>query len=538
MPIEVVDRSSRIWKPHAVQSQFIELPDSIFEALYGGAAGGGKSELLIMLPIIRGWHHHPKFHGILFRETFPQLEESIIPRADAYYKLAGARYNDTKHVWTFPEGAKIRASYLEKEQDAREHDTAEYHYAGFDELTAFREFVYKFITSRVRSTLPDIPAVVRSATNPGNRGHLWVRKRFIDPAPVGRSIIYDRTSRTKRIFIPAKLEDNPYLNETDPGYSFRLEILPEAERRAKKDGDWYVFSGMVFEEWRHHPLGEEPPEAQHVCEPFPIPTWWPRILGIDWGFTARTWAGWIAVAPDSRAYLYREYTAQKTAISSWSADIRRASQDELDQLEAVVLDPSAWHQRGDPKTVAQQFEEGSGLRVEKADNDRIGGKMLMHEFLRWRQKPPRFVPPEGYDEDKAQRILRNFGTVALDDYKAIFAPQEPETNLPRLQVFRTCPVFIETIPVCTYEQKDGQVAEDVQEWDGDDPYDGGRYLIKAVDRFTKVSLNANNSRKRLSSVLERFAETGDYTVLHRQMEALERTTTHKVGVYRGRRRGR
>jgi hypothetical protein len=147
------------------------------------------------------------------------------------------------------------------------------------------------------------------------------------------------------------------------------------------------------------------------------------------------------------------------------------------------------------------------------------------------------VPQDGYDEEKGQRILRNFGSVAYEDYKNLFVPEAPELNLPRLQVFKTCPVFIETIPVCTYEQKDGQVAEDVAEWDGDDPYDGGRYLIKAVDRFTKLSLTSDNSRKAVSGVLQRFAETGDYTTLHRQMEVIERRSPKVVGIYRGRRRG-
>jgi hypothetical protein len=535
--LEVIDPLTKVWKPHQKQVEFIEIPDSIFEAMYGGAAGGGKSELLIMLPIIRGWHKHPKFHGIIFRETFPQLEESIIPRADAFYSLVGAKYNETKHVWKFPSGAIIRASYLEKEKDAREHDTAEYHYAAFDELTAFHEFVYKYITSRVRSSIPGIPALVRSATNPGNKGHLWVRKRFVDPAPDGRTVIYDTKSQTKRIFIPAKLEDNPYLNEADPGYGFRLEILPEAERRAKKDGDWYVFSGMVFEEWRVRPLGDEPPQARHVIEPFDVPEWWPRILAVDWGYTANTWAGWAAVTPDARCILYREYVARKTDIAIWGADIRRHSQFELDGIVDIVMDPSAWAKRGDPKTISEQFEEASGFRPNKADNDRLGGKMLMHEFLRWKPKPPRYIPPEGYDPDKEQHIYRNFGSTAALDYKKMFDPEPPEKNLPKLQVFNHCKNFIDVIPVCTYDSKEGRTAEDVAEFDGDDPYDGGRYLIKAFHRYVNLSYNNDQKRQRISTIMNRFSETGDYTMLHRQMEALEKKSPKVVGIHRGRRRG-
>ena len=537
MAIETVDRFTKIWKPHERQQRFIEIPDTVFEALYGGAAGGGKSELLIMLPILRGWHLHPRFHGILFRETFPQLEESLIPRADAYYKLAGAVFNEAKHYWKFPSGAVIRASYLEKEKHARRHDTTEYHYAAFDELTSFKEFVYKFVTSRVRSSEPDLPPIVRSASNPGNQGHVWVRERFVDPAREGGKIIYDRASRTHRIFIPAKLEDNPYLNEADPGYAWRLEILPEAERRAKKDGDWYVFSGQVFSEWRDFHRSNEPSNALHVIQPFEIPSWWPRILAIDWGFTAKTWAGWAAVSPDSRCFLYREYAKDKQNIETWGADVARLSQYERSEIHSVVLDPSAWSHRGDKLTIAQQFEAASGFKPSQADNDRLGGKMLLHSFLRWQPRPAKYIPSEGYSEERAQYIYRNFGQDAFAKYQDVFTVEPPETNLPRLQVFDTCKEFIKTIPICTYDDKDGEVVEDVREFQGDDSYDGGRYLIKEVDQYIRLVWSRDQRVQALGRVMENFQQTQNWTALHRQMEALEAKKQPSKSIQRRRRFG-
>ena len=542
MPVQVTGRFEKIWNPHQRQVDFIQIPFSVFEAMYGGAAGGGKSELLLMLPIVYGWHDIRGFNGIIFRRTFPQLEESLIPRSREFYSLLGATYNDTKHYWTFPSGAVIRFSYLDKDKDARDHDTAEYHYAAFDELTAFTEFMYRYITSRVRSTLDGVAPIVRSATNPGNIGHVWVRDRFVADAREGNTILYDEIAKSKRVFIPAKLTDNPYLMKKDPDYINRLRLLPVAEQKAKIEGDWWTFSGQVFDEYREAPYPDEPSNACHVVPDFEPPAWWPRIVAADWGYSAYTWVGWAAISPDSRCFVYREYCHHREDISVWGANIRRASQFELDSIVAKVLDPSAWQKRG-TKTVAEQVEEATEWRWEQADNDRIGGKLLVHEFLRWRPRPARYVPKDGYNEDTFQWVLRNRGSEAAAAYYAMFQPEPPEGNIPRLQITKSCVELRRTIPLCVYEQKDGFNTEDVAEWQGndehpgDDPYDGIRYLLKAVDRFCRQSSREHTKRSRLASIQQRLEETGDWNTYYRQMGKMEAEQKKVVGIWRGRNRG-
>jgi hypothetical protein len=414
---------------------------------------------------------------------------------------------------------------LETERDAREHDTAEYHYVGFDELTAFLEFVYKYLTSRVRSTLDGVPALIRAASNPGNIGHVWVRTRFVAPAPEGGAKLYDAYTQSYRFFVRAKLTDNPYLMEKDPGYINRLRILPEAEQRAKIDGDWWVFSGQVFNEWRDPYVGSpfqgEPTTACHVIPDFEPPYWWPRVIAADWGYTAKTWVGWGAVAPDGRLFLYREYVREKTSIEEWGSDVRRISQFELDNLGAATLDPSAWGKRGEAKTLQQQITEATGISWEQADNDRLGGKLLMHEMLRWKPRPPKYTPAEGFREETAQRILRMQGPDVYSEYVKMFEPDPPELNLPKLQVCRSCSHFREAIPSCIYEQKDGKNAEDVQEFDGDDPYDGGRYLIKAYSRYIRESKTKHEKQTALGEIIQKLTETNDYNQFHRQMHVFE-----------------
>ena len=125
----------------------------------------------------------------------------------------------------------------------------------------------------------------------------------------------------------------------------------------------------------------------------------------------------------------------------------------------------------------------------------FGGKLLMHEMLRWRDRPPRYIPQEGYLEETAQRILRMQGTGAYEEYVNLFQPEEPEKNIPKLQVCRSCIHFREAIPACIYEQKDGKNTEDVAEFDGDDPYDGGRYLIKTYSPVYPRKSNARTKNR-------------------------------------------
>jgi hypothetical protein len=547
VPVAEIGKYDRVWKPHAKQVEFIRIPFSVFEALYGGAVGGGKSELLYMLPIVYGFHKVRGFHGVLFRETFPQLEASLILRAVPIYKALGATYDATKHVCTFPDGAVIRFSYLENDKDARDHDTNEYQYIGFDELTAFNEFRYSYLTSRVRSVLPGIPPIVRSATNPGNIGHLWVRKRFIEPAPKGNVLIHDVDSDTKRIFIRALLTDNPHLLLKDPGYIKRLRLLPLAEQRAKIYGDWWVFSGQVFTEWRDPFYGtrfpDEPDNACHVIPNFVPPVWMPRVMAADWGYhPGKTWVGWAVATPDRRAILYRELVRSKTNIAVWGAEVARLTELERDAVVSFKLDPSAWKHQGEEQTIADQIIDATGMPWEKADNDRIGGKSLMHEYLRWSPRPASFTPAEGYQEEMAFKILRNNGPAAYKDYIELFEPEAPETNLPKLQVCECCEEFRRVVPACVYaDTENTKKAEDVAEFIGDDAYDGGRYLLKAIDAYYSLSGKLAEKYGRLAEIVQGLERTGDWNTYNRQMAVYDkefRKPSESIPRNRGRFSGR
>jgi hypothetical protein len=532
------------WRPNKRQEEFLSMPPSVFEGFYGGAAGGGKSEVLLMDPVVKRYTDNASFHGIIFRRSFRQLDESLIPRAKEKYGPLGAKYNDQKKEFRFPSGATIRFSYLETDDHAHDHQTAEYNYAAFDELTHFTEYQYVYITTRVRSSKAGLPAYVRSASNPGGLGHTWVYHRFVKHAEGGHTLInmtLPNGKKTKLMFIPAKLTDNPVLMEVDPDYINRLNLLPENERRALLYGDWHAYAGQVFTEFRAKRLPNEPQNALHVIPPFEIPTWWPKIIGIDWGWDASTWVGWIAISPDERFFLYREYMCRKTYIADWAADVARMSQFD-GNIRCVVLDKSAWTGRGERKQIWEQFRDASGMIPEKSDSDRISGKLLLHEYLRWMPARDRYVPQEGYNEELHLRIVRLYGDAKGKEYLDLFAPQAPETNLPKLQIFDTCEGIINVIPSCVHahDSSTGKKKEDVEEFNGDDPYDGCRYLIKRAHAYMREATEEAAERKKLGNIMGEFEQTGDFTHLYRRMEKYEadqRSSAH-VAVSRADRPGR
>jgi hypothetical protein len=518
--IEVVEKPHQ-WKPFPRQSEFLALPTSIYEALFGGAAGPGKSEVLLMDPVVRGYHLHPRFHGIVFRETYKQLDESLIMRAKQLYEPLGGGYNGNEHCWTFPSGAKMRFSYLAKDSDAVKYDTAEFTYAGFDELTALSEYRYKYIAfSRVRKSVANLPCYVRAASNPGGIGHTWVRDRFVKPAINGRTVIreiLDDGRIVKRIFIPGRVTDNLHIMKHNPEYVNNLMMLPEAEKRTKLYGDWFALAGAVFTEFRNLRMPDEPAHALHVIDPFAIPGYWPKIMAIDWGFSALCWIGWFAISPQSNVFLYRERGYKKTKIAIWASEVARISQFD-ENIKRVKLDPSAWGNRGEEKTLDVQIKEHLGMTPEKGDNDRIGGKMLMHEFFRWKERPQRYVPEEGYKQEVEELIYRQKGAGEALKYRELFAPDEPEVNLPKFRIFNHCNYFIDAIQSCVYDPDN---PEDVKPFDGDDPYDGGRYGIKAIEKYFQESKSGFEAANRAANIVQQFKDTGDMTNLYRQMETLE-----------------
>ena len=532
------------WKPNRKQEIFLSLPNSIFEGFYGGGNASGKSDVLLVYGLIHRWHENPTFKQVFMRRTFPELRNEIVPRSREIYPKFGATFNKTDMVWTFPrkdqfgsgmtnEGAMIFLGHCEEESDVHKYDSMEINLFTPDELTSFSEYIYLYIGfTRVRTKVPELPAIIRAAGMPGGMGHTFVKKRFINPCPPGGKIIVGK-GNVKRFYVHSTVVDNPH---ADPEYSARLDGIPsEAERKARKFGDWDAYQGQVFDEFRDRHYPDEPENALHVVPSFEIPVWWPKMIIGDWGFAAMTYIGYYAISPSKRMYLYRERNFLKTKISEWAPIVKDDM--ERDNPKIIKFCRSAGQDRGLEHTIQSQIEEELGRPIELSANtpgSRIAGKMLLHEYLRWTQKP--FIPPSEmpvYSEEYAMWILRNKGLPDYQAYLSIFNAHEPETNIPKLQIFcckekmhdghpNCCPMMIDAIRACSYAKpKDNKPAEDVAEFDGDDPYDDLRYACDSAERYFAESSREFDKIKKQEILTQILAGTQDWTGYYRNMRVVE-----------------
>lgn len=241
--------------PTLKQAEFLLTPEK--EALYGGAAGGGKSDALLMAAL--QYVDVTGYSAILFRRTFKDLAlpGAIMDRAlewlQPFIQRGDVKWNDNQKTFIFPSGATLAFGYLDTEKDKFRYQGAEFQFVGFDELTQFQESQYRYLFSRLRRIKGSkVPIRMRAATNPGGIGHEWVKQRFI---------VED--NKPDRVFIPAKLEDNPHLDQDE--YESSLMLLDPFTRRQLREGDWdAVPDGEKFKREWFEIVDAAPKDARRV----------------------------------------------------------------------------------------------------------------------------------------------------------------------------------------------------------------------------------------------------------------------------------
>ena len=345
------------------QKAFIDATET--EVLYGGAAGGGKSYGQLIDAFLVALRY-PKSKQLLLRRTFPELERSLIRTARGLYPMDVFSYNASSHTGTFANGSILDFGHLGTDGDVYQYQSAEYDVIRFDELTHFTEFQYTYLISRIRGA-NGYPKQMKSTTNPGGVGHSWVKARFIDPAPPNTPFVGEDGS--SRVFLPAKIDDNKFLMSADPTYKERLLTQDEDTRKALLYGEWDIFSGQFFREFRRE---------IHTCEPFPIPASWRRYRALDYGFD-RLAVLWVAVAPDKRVYIYRELCESDLIISAAAQTIKAMSEGE--EIYATLAPPDLWSRSQESGKGRADMFYAEGIPFTKASNDRIDGWSAVRELL-------------------------------------------------------------------------------------------------------------------------------------------------------------
>lgn len=365
------------------QHHFVTCP--VFEVVYGGARGGGKTDASLGDFALHASAYGRLAKGLFVRRTRVALEPTIA-RAKEIYLPLGAKWREQRSCFEWPTGARLYFRYLDRDADADAYQGHDYTRVYVEELTQFAD---PRPIEKLKATLRSAqgtPTGFRATCNPGGPGHTWVKARYIDAGawrPVRETFqnpFGGPPLRLTRLFIPARLTDNPRLLEADPQYVAKLQQSgSQALVRAWLEGDWNVVEGAFFDTWS---------SARNVVRPFVVPDHWTRFRSFDWGSARPFSVGWWAVAseplkagevtlPRGALVRYREWygsTGRPNEGLKLTAEAVAEGLLEREAGEAIaygVADPSIFREDGGPSIGERMRRSGAAFRP--ADNARVSG---------------------------------------------------------------------------------------------------------------------------------------------------------------------
>jgi len=461
-----------IWRPHpGPQTRLLACPT--FEALFGGARGGGKTGGMIGDFGAHVGRHPQHAIGLMLRRERTQLRETIEEAARIYEPL-GAKWRDKDSMYEWASGARIHYGYADNDRDVEVYQGWNLTRVYIEELGNFPRWAPIAKLFATLRSAHGVPCRFRATANPGGSGHQHVKLRYIAPAPLGykilkesiRNPLNDQQIIRERVYIPSKVSDNPSLSDEYVANLVLSGAGSPALVRAWLEGDWDAIEGAFFDGWS---------TAKHVVTPFEIPPHWTRFRAIDWG-TARPFSiGWYAVASDDtrlaggqvipRGALirYREWYgarlgADGTPMPNEGCRLlanevaqRTASMSQGETIEYTVIDPATFANTGG-QTIAEAFAV-NGVPCLRADNTRVAQAGAMSGWNNVRQRLAghddrpmlyvfdtcahliRTLPAMQHDRDRAEDIDTDSEDHAVDELRYACASrpwlgQPPKTEAP------------------------------------------------------------------------------------------------------------
>lgn len=361
-------------KPTPAQERFLARTER--EVLYGGAAGGGKSDALLMAAL--EYVHVPGYAALILRRSYADLAlpGAIMDRAQEWLR-GTARWSSQDKRFTFPSGAVIQFGYLEHLNDRFRYQGAEFQFVGFDELTQFDEVQYTYLLSRLRRTAQvEVPLRMRGATNPGGVGNEWVMKRFPIPAEGQAIEPVHVDAEGGKAFVPARLKDNPHLDQET--YAANLAELSEVERRQLLEGDWHAARGKFFSDYDRD---------RHTMLPIDMDSGSYRWYGgFDWGWSAPAAFELGAFDGEGDCTVTDEVYEAGVGDDELAAMVVSTIKGRGLKLSDVPIaaDPSMWQMMPDRKGYGERRIEAylaAGLNMIPADNARVDGWSNLRRYL-------------------------------------------------------------------------------------------------------------------------------------------------------------
>jgi hypothetical protein len=455
-----------VWQPEpGSQEMFLSCP--IFECLYEGTRGPGKTDALLMdYAQFVGKGLGPAWRGILFQVSYPALEEVIVKSNKWFPRMfPGCVYKGSSHRWIFPSGEQLLFRYADKIDDYWNYHGHEYPWIGWEELTRWSNLdLYLKMMSVCRSSEPGLPRHYRATCNPLGPGHNAVKMRFIDPVPRGVIIeeeveIDGKKEIRERVCLHGSYKENKYLLQNDPNYLKNIALQPEYIRKAWLKGDWDIVAGGMFDDvWN---------AKVHVIHPFKIPQSWRIDRSFDWGsakpYSVGFWAesdGTDAVLPDGKTIATQRGDLFRIGeIYGWNGEPNKGTRELATNVARKILKyQEILRRRIDPgpadssiftidngNSISVDMEK-AGVRWKKA-NMKSGSRINGWELLR--QRFENSIKREG----------------------------------PGIYIFDTCRQFIRTVPVLP---RDNRIMDDVDTEAEDHIADETRYRCLEIRHSVTV----------------------------------------------------